>query len=113
MIAALLLAAQIAAGTQVVAVVDEIQRNAIEERTTSKDTPVIMWTVVTMTILEPEANDRRFHAFCAGPPFVGRDHMWVGERLTFRMPPKEWAEPVPLDRLDVQPHILEGSIPLS
>src|SRR5947207_4605614 len=113
MIAAAFLATAIAAGTPVVAVVDEIQRNAIEEWTTSKETPVVVWTMVKMTILNPRGDGKEFTAFCPGPPFVGRDHMWVGERITFRMPPKEWALPVPLDRLDVKPYILEGSIPLA
>lgn len=113
MIAALLLAATVAAGTEVVAVVDEIQRNAIEERTEGGP-GVITWTMVKMTILRPEGYGKEFIASCPGPPFVGRDHMWVGERVTFRMPPKEWGQPVPLDHLEgLKPYVLEGSIPLA
>ena len=114
MIAAVLLAATIASGTEVVAVVDQIQRNAITERTTSKEIPVITWTMVTMTIVKPMTNYQQFRAFCAGPPFVGADHMWVGQYVTFRMPPKEWGEPFPLDRLEgLHSFVQEGSIPLA
>ncbi|MEK6375719.1 MAG: hypothetical protein AABO58_23825 [Acidobacteriota bacterium] len=99
-------------GTEVVAVVDEIQRNAIEERIQGGP-GIITWTLVKMTILSPEGDGNYFTAFCAGPPFIGTDHMWVGQRVTFRMPPKEWGRPVPLDHLEgLQPYILEGSIPL-
>ena len=111
MIAAAFLATAIAAGTQVVAVVDNIQRNAIEVRLEGGG--VVTWTMVSMTILDPPGYGKVFTASCTGPPFVGRDHMWVGEHLTFRMPPKEWGQPVPLDHLDVQPYVLEGSIPLA
>ena len=111
MIAAAFLATAIAAGTPVVAIVDEIQRNALEERTTSKDLPVILFTAVKMTIVRPEGYGKVFTAYCQGPPFVGRDHMWVGEAVTFRMP--EESSQVWLDSLNVQYYMLEGSIPLA
>jgi hypothetical protein len=109
--AAVILAATIAAGANVVAVVDEIQRNALTDRMT--DGSIITWTVVKMTILSPEGDGKVFTASCAGPPFIGTDHMYVGQHVTFRMPPKEWSRPVPLDQLEgLQPYIREGSIPV-
>jgi len=111
MIAAVILAATIAAGTNVVAVVDEIQRNALTDHMT--DGSIITWTVVKMTIVSPEGDGKYFTASCPGPPFIGTDHMWVGQFVTFRMPPKEWSRPVPLDQLEgLQPYSPERSIPL-
>jgi hypothetical protein len=100
-------------GTPVVAIVDEIQRNAIIEHTTSKEMPIITWTLVKMTILSPEGYGKYFTASCAGPPFIGTDHVWVGQPITFRMPPKEWGQPVPFDQLEgLQPYAPERAIPL-
>jgi hypothetical protein len=109
MIAALLMAATIAAGTPVIAVVDDIRRNALTDHLQGGG--VMTWTVVEMTILEPKDYGKKFSAYCPGPPFVGRDHMWVGQHVTFRMPPESAGTPVWLESLNVQPHIKEGSIP--
>jgi hypothetical protein len=110
MISALLLAATIAAGKPVIAVVEDVRRNAIEEKLQGGG--IVTWTVVEMTILDPAGSSKKFTAYCPGPPFVGRDHMWVGQHVTFRMPP-EASQPVSLESLNVQPFIAEGSIPLA
>ena len=111
MIAALLLATAIGAGTPVIAVVEDIRRNAIEERIEGGG--VVTWTLVEMTILDPRGYGKKFTAYCPGPPFVGRDHMWVGQHVKFRMPADQSEQPVWLESLDVQPYIAEGSIPLA
>ena len=113
MIAAAFLATAIAAGTPVIAVVDEIKRNAMEAWTTSKERPVVTWTVVKMSIIKPEGYEKVFEAYCPGPPFIGTDHVWVGEHVTFRMPDNKSDFPVWLESLNVQPYIAEGSIPVA
>jgi hypothetical protein len=66
-----------------------------------------------MTILKPEGYGKTFSAYCPGPPFVGRDHMWVGQHVTFRMPANASQQPVWLDSLNVQTYVAGGSIPLA
>jgi len=69
--------------------------------------------VVDMTIVDPPGYGKKFSAYCQGPPFVGRDHMWVGERVTFRMPDEGTGTPFFLDHLEVKPYTGERSIPLA
>ena len=111
MLAALLFAATIAPGTPVIAIVEDIRRNALVDRIEGGG--VITWTVVEMTILEPEGFGKKFSAYCPGPPFVGRDHMWVGQHVRFRMPANESAQPHWLDSLNVESYVGERSIPLA
>lgn len=110
MISALLLAATITAGTPVIAVVDDIKRNAMTEHLDNGE--LLTWTVVEMTIVQPKEGTfgTKFTAYCPGPPFVGRDHMWVGQYVTFRMP-EQASQPAWLESLDVQSYMAEGSIP--
>lgn len=107
---ALLLAATIAAGTPVIAVVDEIKRNALTDHLEGGG--IVTWTLVDMTILDPKDYGKKFSAYCPGPPFTGRDHMYVGQYLTFRMP-EESLGPVWLESLNVQVYAPDRSIPLA
>ena len=111
MLAALLLAATIAAETPVIAVVEDIRRNGLVDRIEGGG--IMTWTLVEMTILEPGGFGKKFMAYCPGPPFVGRDHMWVGQRVTFRRPEEKSSSPVWLESLNVQPYVAERSIPLA
>jgi hypothetical protein len=118
MIAAVLLAAALAAakpiepGTEVIAVVDQIQRNGLEDR--MSDGSILTWTVVTMTILRPASNYTRVMAYCGGPPFIGSQPVLVGQHLSFRMPAANRIGSIPLsDLAELKVYVApSGSIPI-
>ena len=90
--------AEVTSPIKVLAVVDKIERNALQDFIT--DGTVVNWTVVTLTVIDPgEARNVEVHAYCSGHPYIGEAPLLVGHRITFILPPPATRASIPLDDL--------------
>jgi hypothetical protein len=88
MIAAILFAAALTPGPEVVAVVDKIDRHGLIAH--MKEGGIRTYTTVDMVVVSPKQYELRgIHAYCPGAPFAGTHPLLVGQRVTFRLPSEE------------------------
>jgi hypothetical protein len=90
--------AEVTAPVTVMAVVDKIERNALQDFIT--DGTVVNWTVVTLTVIDPrEVRGSEVQAYSAGHPYIGEAPLLVGQRITFVLPPPATRVSVPFEDL--------------